>query len=103
MLFQRYPFARTKQTMPNVLALNVRHLASVCGRSVSFCIANVLSFSVCTCPLGTSASVAGVKTFPLTSLPSPDEIAADMFAQDGLQRPCYQSGINDARVQRKAT
>lgn len=43
-----------------------------------------------------------MKTLPLTSLLSTDEIAAGIFAQEGLQRPCFQSGINEAGVQRRA-
>lgn len=43
-----------------------------------------------------------MKALPLTSPPNTDEIAAGMFAQDGLQRPCYQSGINEGGVQRRA-
>lgn len=43
-----------------------------------------------------------MKTSPLASPPSADEIIAHLFAQDGLQRPHYQSGINEAGVQRRA-
>lgn len=102
MSFQHYPFGRTKQTTPNILALNVWHLTRGRGWPVSSWAADVLSPDHCTCPLGASASLSGVKTLPLNSPPSADEIAACIFAQDGLQRPRYRSGINEAGVQRRA-
>lgn len=60
------------------------------------------SWCCCTCPLGASASLAGAKASPSTSPLSADEIADGLFAQDGLQRPRYQSGINEAGLQRRA-
>jgi len=55
-----------------------------------------------TCPPAASASLAWVKALPWTSPQSTDETAAGIFAQDGLQRLRYWSGVSEAGVQRRA-
>lgn len=101
MPFQNYPFGRTKQTMPNVLALNVWCLIGVGAGHYHSGLQMYWVPASSSSSWSKSAGLSGVKTLPLTSRPSTDEIAAGMFAQEGLQRPCYQSRINKAGVQRR--